>query len=200
MSTKKQASHKPRYGEREIRRMVDEGERALERGEMFEDPWLTTAAAYALDLFDMQEAAKVRLDFTARTQGGVDGAFMFFAAALQHEGYTEPEVRQTLAKRLAAYMMFQAYNDLCEMGVDARADCSPFSYSVVATLPGGETISYDFLGRAMFTLGRFAFGGPGNLDVLGTLQPFYEGLYKGLMRPAFLALGVDVEGLERARG
>ena len=45
--------------------------------------------------------------------------------------------------------------------------------------------------------------GQGFICVLGwvhaVLQPFYRGLYEGLMRQAFLAVGVDVEGMEASQ-
>lgn len=201
MSRKNQGGNKPRYGAQEIRRIVAEGEKTLGRGGELDDPWLYVAAAHALDLFDVQKVARVRLDFTGMTQSGILGAIVVSAMMLQKEGRPEAEVRQVLAKRLAAYTMFQVYNDLSEMGLNVRFDCGPTSYALVATLPDGETISFNFLGRATFALRRFLIGEPGGGDPFagGTLQPFFQGLYEGFLRPAFVALGMDmdeVEGLE----
>ena len=198
MSRKNQGGNKPRYGAQELRRIVAEGERALGRVGELDDPWLYVAAAHALDLFDVQKVARVRLDFTGMTQDGVLGALVVSAMMLQKEGRPEAEVRQVLAKRLAAYTMFQVYNDLSEMGLDVRFDCGPTSYSLVATLPDGASISFNFLGRATFALRRFLIGGPGGGDPFagGTLQPFFQGLYESFLRPAFVALGMDMDEAE----
>lgn len=201
MSRKNQGDSKPRYGAQELRRIVAEGEKALGRGGELDDPWLYVAAAHALDLFDVQGVARVRLDFTGMTQDGILGAVVVSAMMLQKEGRPEGEVRQVLAKRLAAYTMFQVYNDLSGMGLEVGFDCGPTSYALVATLPNGEPITFNFLGRATFALRRFLIGEPCGGDPFagGTLQPFFRGLYESFLRPVFVALGMDmdeVEGLE----
>ena len=198
MSRKNQSSNKPKYGAQEIRRIVAEGEKTLGRGGELDDPWLYVAAVHAFDLFDVQKVARVRLDFTGMTQDGILGAVVVSAMILQKEGRPEVEVRQVLAKRLAAYTMFQVYNDLSEMGLEVGFDCGPTSYALVAMLPGGESISFNFLGRATFALRRFLIGEPGGGDPFagGTLQPFFQGLYEGFLRPAFVALGMDMDEVE----
>ena len=189
---KNQDSYKPEYGAQELRRIVEEGQRTLERGGRPEDPWLYIAAAHALDLFDMQRAAKVRLDFTVMTQDGVLGAVAVSAMTLHKEKGHDAEVRQVLAKRLAAYTMFQVYNDLSEMGLEVGFECGPSSYALVATLPDGKSISFNFLDHATSALKKFRVGGPGGggLFAGGTLQPFYQRLYESFLRPAFEALGL----------
>ncbi|MBR3313933.1 MAG: hypothetical protein IKG18_07315 [Atopobiaceae bacterium] len=180
--------YKPKYGAKEICRLVDGERLSMEKGQKAQDPWLFVAASHALDFYESCEASNVMLDFTGVTQDDVPLALAVSQELLKAQGKSLRERREILAKRLAAYMLFQVYNDITVMGAKVDFACSQSSYALVAALTAGETLSFDFLEAATRCLKRFMIGGP---FAGGTLQPFYRRLYEEFLRPLFKHLGVQ---------
>ena len=189
----KKSSRTQKYGVRELRRIFNEGQKAFERGSEPKDPWLYVAAAHALDLYDVaSDAAQgINLNFSGETQDGVARAVMISSGMLAQQGKTPLEVQQTLAKRLAAYTMFQVYNDLTRMGYEVRLECDQSSYALLARYGEGEWIRFDFLDCATSATRRLMIAAPSQSFLTGgTLQPFYRRLYGELMCPLFGAAGI----------
>ena len=189
----KSVTYKPAYGAKEIKRILDEGNDAIANGSAPEDPWLFVAAAHALDLYDVAEDAKqgFKLDFTGQSSSGLLPAVMISTMMLTTQGKPQAEARQTVAKRFAAYMMFQVYNDLNEMGFEVVFDCSESSYALIAKTKQGEELRYDFLASATPVINRFMLGGAsGGTFGGGTLQPFHQDLYEKFLLPLFSSAGL----------
>lgn len=197
----KSVAYKPAYGPKEIRRILDEGNEAIANGSSPEDPWLFVAAAHALDLYDVAADSKqgFKIDFTGQTTDGLLPAIMISTMMLTTQGKTQANARQTVAKRLASYMMFQVFNDLTEMGFEVAFDCTESSYALVAKTVRGEELRYDFLAGAVPAINRFmvgsAAGGPFGG---GTLQPFHQDLYEKFMLPLFESAGLVNGSPEKA--
>ena len=199
--SKRNEQGKPSYGLKVVKGILDEGNKAIAGGGAPEDPWLFVAAAHALDLHDVAADSKqgLKLDFTVQTQGDVLPATMISMMMLKSQGKTEAEARQTVAKRIAAYMMFQVYSDLVAAGDEAAFDCSESSYALVAKTGDGGELRYDFLAAAIPAVNRFVVGGPASgLFGGGTLQPFYQDLAERFIIPLAKSKGVTDEMLGSA--
>ena len=197
----KSVAYKPSYGPKEIRRILDEGNESVSNGKAPEDPWFFVAAAHALDLYDVAADSNqgFKLDFTGQTSDSLLPALMISTMMLTTQGKSQAEARQTVAKRLAAYMMFQVFNDLTEMGFEVSFDCSEFSYALVAKTMQGEEHRYDFLAGATPVINRFMVGGAvGGPFGGGTLQPFHQDLYEKFMLPLFESAGLVNGSPEKA--
>ena len=184
---------------RELRCIYDEGNKAIANGGAPADPWLFVAAAHALDLYDVAADSKqgFRLDLTINTQDSVLPAAMISLLMLRTQGKTELEARQTLAKRIAAYMMFQVYDDLLAVGDEVAFDCSESSYALVAKTGDGGELRYDFLAGATPVVNRFMTGGPSSgMFGGGTLQPFYQDFVEKLIIPLTKSMGVTDDMLQ----
>ena len=193
----KKRNHVQKYGVRELRRIVSESQKAFAQDSQPKDPWLYVAAAHALDLYDVaSDAAQgINLDFSGETQDGVALAVMISSGMLAQQGKTPLEVQQASAKQLAAYTMFQVYNDLSKMGYEVKFECDQSSYALSARYGEGEWLHFDFLENAMSATRRLMISAPGQPFLTGgTLQPFYRRLYVEFMRPLFETAGILPEG------
>ena len=180
---------------RELRCIYDEGNKAIANGGAPADPWLFVAAAHALDLYDVAADSKqgFRLNLTTNTQDSVLPAAMISLLMLRTQGKTELEARQTLAKRIAAYMMFQVYNDLDAAGYDVAFECQS-SFVLSARWGESETYRFDFLGRAMLAMRRFIIGDQDYEFIAGgSLHPFDHKLWVEFMKPLTESAGVSAE-------
>ena len=188
-------AYKPKIGIKEIEAFVEESRERLQVTGRIDDPWLFVAASHALDFYEVGRAARAKLDFTGASKG-VDLAAMANASQLQLEGKAEPEVRQTLAKRVAAYMMIQVYNDLSAIGADVSFECGESSFALVSKVRGGTPLRYDFLRRAALAVQGLRLNeGRDRGSVAGTLQPFFQSLFEEFLLPQFKALGALPRGL-----
>lgn len=206
--SKKKANHKkhgnrtenrPPARIRELKCIYDEGNKAIADGGAPADPWLFAAAAHALDLYDVAADSKqgFRLNLTTNTQDSVLPAAMISLLMLRTQGKTELEARQTLAKRIAAYMMFQVYDDLLAVGYEVAFDCSESSYALVAKTGDGGELRYDFLAGATPVVNRFMTGGPSSgMFGGGTLQPFYQDFVEKLIIPLTKSMGATDDMLQ----
>lgn len=196
MSRKNQGGHKPRYGARELERMTDElMELSKQDGPLPEQPWLYVAAGHALDLYEVSREVRQgpKLDFTHASHDGLIYAIMLSSVQLTSSGTPPTEVRQTLAKRLAAYMMFQVYNDLDAAGYDVAFECQS-SFVLSARWAEGETYRFDFLGRAMLAMRRFIIGDQDYEFIAGgSHHPFDQKLWVEFMKPLTESAGVSAE-------
>ena len=185
---------KPKYGPKEIKLMVDDGTKSLEQdGLAPEDPWLYVAAAHALDLYDVAKGTKqgFKLSFTVATQENLLPVVMISSMQLISQDKPAEEAREITAKRLAAYLMFQVYNDLFSMGFKVDFDCSDSSYALVAETAEGVEHRFDFLANAFDTVDGFMLNGPAaGMTGGGTLQPYYQQFYEELLLPLFKSKGM----------
>lgn len=195
---KKKHGDKPKYGAKELSRMVDKvmsGNRDL----TLEQSWLYAAAAHALDLYEVSKISKSSktLDFTSATSDGVSLAVVLSASMLNSLDKEPLEIRQTLAKRLAAYMMFQVYNDLDSIGYEVEFECDQASYALAARYGEGETYRFDFLSHAMWTMRQLILGEPGRDFLAGVnLYSFHHSLYEEFTKPLFEAAGYTEDNVE----
>lgn len=185
---------KPKYGPKEIKRMVDVGAKSLEQdGLSSMDPWLYVAATHALDLYDISADTKqgFKLGFTVATQDNVLPVVMISSMQLISQDKPAEEVREITAKRLAAYLMFQVYNDLSAMGFKVDFDCSDSSYALVAQTAEGEEYRFDFLADARDVVNGFMLSGSAaGTTSAGTLQPYHQRIYEELLLPLFKFAGM----------
>lgn len=201
VSRKNQSGYKPKYGARELKRMTDELMKLAEQDcPPPEQPWLYVAAGHALDLYEVSREVRQgsKLDFTHASHDGLIYAIMLSSVQLTSSGTPSIEVRQTLAKRLAAYMMFQVYNDLDAAGYDVAFECQS-SFVLSARWGEGETYRFDFLGRAMLAMRRFIIDDQDYEFIAGgSLHPFDHKLWVEFMKPLTESAGVSVENVEES--
>ena len=182
------------YDAKSLDRLVAERSESLGKsGTSTNEDWLAVSAAYALDLYHLSEDARngAKLDFTFQTKDNTDALIGPSHYQLLLEGKSASESREILAKRLAAYLLFSTYNDLCVLELEPTIEASPTSMLLTVSASDGITYSFDFLKRARFAMSRFSLSDQGeDFSTGGTLAPLYDKLYRDMMLPVLTAEGL----------